>query len=151
LEPNEQNAIGQVKIVAALRMMHLKNQTGTYISDLLENKGSVYTSIIHAHLGMFNTITIGWIGQDVKMTTRGIALQIMKIDDMPVAQFREDMVKKCQNLDEERGNPLAQQHLVPLGHGTNLGSIVRMRKSLFHTQNQFLHNTNMLKVGSCIT
>jgi hypothetical protein len=35
-----------------------------------------------------------------KMTTRWIALQIMKHDDVPVAKFREELVMRWQNLDE---------------------------------------------------
>jgi hypothetical protein len=50
--------------------------------------------------------------KNVKMTTRGIALQIMKHDNVPVAKFREELVRKWQNLDKESGNPLGTQYLV---------------------------------------
>jgi hypothetical protein len=79
--------------------------------------------------------------KNVKMTTRGIALQIMKHDDVPVAKFREELVRKWQNLDEESGNPLGTQYLVPVGLGANLGSEVM--RNLFLRQNQFLRNTKM--------
>jgi hypothetical protein len=72
----------------------------------------------------------------VKMTTRGIPLQVMKHDDVPVAKFREELVSKWQNLDEESGNPLGTQYLVPVGCGANLGSEVMW--NLFLRQNQFL-------------
>jgi hypothetical protein len=65
----------------------------------------------------------------------------MKHDDVPVAKFREELVRKWQNLDEESVNPLGTQHLVHVGRGANIGSEV-MRK-LFLRQNQFLRNTKM--------
>jgi hypothetical protein len=75
------------------------------------------------------------------MTTRGTALEIMKHDDVPVAKFREELVRKWQNMDEESGNPLGTQYLVPVGRGANLGSEVM--RNLFLRQNQFLRNTKM--------
>jgi hypothetical protein len=75
------------------------------------------------------------------MTTRGIALQIMKHDDLPVAKFREELVRKWQKLDEESGSPLGTQYLVPVGRGANLGSEVM--RNLFVQQNQFLRNTKI--------
>jgi hypothetical protein len=51
--------------------------------------------------------------KNVKMTTQGIALQIMKNDDVPIAKYQEDLVRKWQKLDEDSGNPLASQYLVP--------------------------------------
>jgi hypothetical protein len=83
--------------------------------------------------------------KNVKMTTGGIALQIMKHDDVPVAKLREELARKWQNLDEN-GNPLGTQYLVPVGHGSNLGSEVMW--NLFLRQNQFLRNTNMQLVHS---
>jgi hypothetical protein len=77
--------------------------------------------------------------KNVKMTTRGIALQILKHGDMPVPKFREELVRKWQNLDEESGNYLGTQYLVPVGHDANLGSEVM--RNLFLRQNQFLQNT----------
>jgi hypothetical protein len=65
----------------------------------------------------------------------------MKHDDVPVAKFREEMVRKWQNLDKESGNPLGTQYLVPVGSGENLGSEVMW--NLFLRQNQFLRNTKM--------
>jgi hypothetical protein len=79
--------------------------------------------------------------KNVKMTTRGIALKIMKHDDVPVAKFREELVWKWQNLDEENGNPLGKQNLVHVGRVANLGSEVM--RNLFLRQNQFLRNTKM--------
>jgi hypothetical protein len=76
--------------------------------------------------------------QNVKITTRGITLQIMKNDDVSISKFREDMASKWQNLDEESGNPLALQYLVTVGCGANLGSAVM--RSLFHQQNQIIRN-----------
>jgi hypothetical protein len=65
----------------------------------------------------------------------------MKHDDVSVAKFREELVRKWQNLDEESGNPLGTQYLVPVGRGANLGSEVM--RNLFLRQNQFLGHTNM--------
>jgi hypothetical protein len=79
--------------------------------------------------------------KNVKMTTRGIALQIMKHDDVLVAKFREELVRKCQNLDKESGYPLGIQYLVPVGLGANLGSEVM--QNIFLRQNQFFRNTEM--------
>jgi hypothetical protein len=79
--------------------------------------------------------------KNVRMTTRGIALQIMQHEDVPVAKFREELVMKWQHLDEESGNPLETQYLVPVGRGANLGSEVM--RNLFLRQNQFLRNTKM--------
>jgi hypothetical protein len=62
--------------------------------------------------------------KNVKMTTQGITLQIMKHNDVPVTKIREELVRKWQNLDEESGNPLETQYLVPVGRGANLGSEV---------------------------
>jgi hypothetical protein len=62
--------------------------------------------------------------ENVKMTTRGIALQIMKSDDVPIAKSQEDLVRKWQNLDEDSGSPLASQYRVPVGLGENLGGEV---------------------------
>jgi hypothetical protein len=167
-----------MKIVTALSMIQLKNQSGNFLT-YLKRKG---VHINYAQLGMVKTVTVGWIGQaqpsfgcrdetkerisklmkseypnmqyalfprafhyvpdnNVKMTTRGIALKIMKHNDMPVAKFREELVRKWQNLDEENGNPIGTQHLVPVGHGANLGSEVM--RNLFLHQNQFLQNTKM--------
>jgi hypothetical protein len=159
-----------MKIVTALSMMQLKNQSGTFLTHL-KRKG---VHINYAQLGMVETVTLGWIGQahpsfgyidetkerisklikneypnmqytffprafhyvtdkNVKMTTQGIALQIMKHDDVPVAKFQEELVRKWQNLDEESGNPLGTQYLVPVGRGANLGSEVM--RNLFLQQN----------------
>jgi hypothetical protein len=42
-----------------------------------------------------------------RLSTRGVAIQIMKNDDVSPAQFREDMVKKWQRIEESSCNPLA--------------------------------------------
>jgi phage regulator Rha-like protein len=65
----------------------------------------------------------------------------VKHDDVPVAKFREELVQKWQNLDEESGNPLGTQYVVHVGRGANLGSEVM--RNLFLRQNQFLRNTKM--------
>jgi hypothetical protein len=119
----QNNVAGKKKIVTALSMMQLKNQSGSFLT-YLKLKG---VHINYAQLGMVETVTLGWIGQarpsfvcrddtkdlisklmksvypnmqyglswafhyvadkKVKMTTRGIALQIMKHDDVPVVKF----------------------------------------------------------------
>jgi hypothetical protein len=132
-----------MKIVTALSMMQLKNQSGTFLTYIKRNG----VHINYAQLGIVETVTLGKIGQahpsfgyrdetkerisklmkskhtnmqyalfprtfhyvtdnNVKNTTQGIAFQIMKHDDVPVAIFREELVRKWQNLDEESGNPL---------------------------------------------
>jgi hypothetical protein len=53
--------------------------------------------------------------KDKHISTRGVAIQIIKHDDISPAQFREDMVKKWQNIEESSGNPLASQLFVPVG------------------------------------
>jgi hypothetical protein len=58
---------------------------------------------------------------------------------VPASKFREDIVRKWQNVDDESGNPLVQQYLVPVGKGANVGSA--MMRSLFHRQNQFIRET----------
>jgi hypothetical protein len=172
------NVAGKMKIVTALSMMQLKNQSGSFLT-YLKRKG---VHINYAQLGMVETVTLGWIGQahpsfgcrdetkhrirklmereyptmqyalfprafhyvtdkNVRMTTRGIALQIMKHDDVPVEKFREELVRKWQNLDDDSGNPLGTQYLVPVGRGANLGSAVM--RNLFLRQNHFLRNTRM--------
>jgi hypothetical protein len=65
----------------------------------------------------------------------------MKHDDVPVAKFREELVLKWQNLDEENGKLLGTQYLVPVGRGANLGSEVMQNLFLRHTQ--FLRNAKM--------
>jgi hypothetical protein len=41
----------------------------------------------------------------------------MKHEDVHVAKFREELVSKWQNLDEESGTPLGAQCLVHVGRG----------------------------------
>jgi hypothetical protein len=79
--------------------------------------------------------------RNVKMTTRGIALQVMKHDDVPVAKFWEELVRKWQILDKESGNSLGTQYVVHVGRGANLGSEVM--RNLFPLKSQFLQNTKM--------
>jgi hypothetical protein len=57
-----------------------------------------------------------------RLSTRGVAIQIMKNDDVSPAQFREDMVKKWQRIEESSGNHLASQYFVPVGRGDDLGT-----------------------------
>jgi hypothetical protein len=174
----QNNVAGKMKIVTALSMMQLKNQSGTFLT-FLKRKG---VHINYAQLGMVETVTLGWNGQahpsfgcrdetkertsklmkskysnmqyalfpgafhyvtdkNVKMTTRGVALQIMKHNDLPVAKFREELAGEWKKLDEESGNPLGTQYLVPVGRGANLGSEVM--RNLFLRQNHFLRNNKM--------
>jgi hypothetical protein len=76
-----------------------------------------------------------------RLSTRGVAIQIMKHDDGYPAQFREDMVKKWQSIEESSGNPLASQYFVPIGRGADLGTTAMTK--IFHGQNHFLRSTNM--------
>jgi hypothetical protein len=41
-----------------------------------------------------------------RLTTRGIAIHIMKSDHISPAKFSEDMVQQWQRIEEESGNPL---------------------------------------------
>jgi protein-disulfide isomerase-like protein with CxxC motif len=50
-----------------------------------------------------------------RLSTQGMAIQIMKNDDVSPDQFREDMVKKWQRIEESSGIPLARQYCVPVG------------------------------------
>jgi hypothetical protein len=112
-----------------------RDETKEWISKLMKSE---YPNMQYAWFPRaFHYVT----DENVRMTTRGIALQIMKHDDVPVAKFQEELVRKWQNLDEESGNPLGTQYLVHVGHGTNLGSEVM--RNLFLRQNQFLRNTKM--------
>jgi hypothetical protein len=74
-----------------------------------------------------------------RLSTRGVAIQIMKHDDISPAQFREDMVKKWQRIEESSGNPLESQFFVLVGRGADLGT-TSMTK-IFHGQNQFCRLT----------
>jgi hypothetical protein len=53
------NVAGKMKIVTALSMMQLKNQTGTFLT-YLKIKG---VHINYARLGTFDKVTLGWIGE----------------------------------------------------------------------------------------
>jgi hypothetical protein len=44
-----------------------------------------------------------------RLSTRGVAIQIMKHDEISPAQFKEDMVKKWQRIEYPSGNPLASE------------------------------------------
>jgi hypothetical protein len=48
-----------MKIVTALSMMQMKNQSGTFLT-YLNQKG---VQINYSQLGMVETVTLGWIGQ----------------------------------------------------------------------------------------
>jgi hypothetical protein len=48
-----------MKIVTALSLMQLKNQSGTFVT-YLKRKG---VHINYAQLGMVETVTLGWVGQ----------------------------------------------------------------------------------------
>jgi hypothetical protein len=76
-----------------------------------------------------------------RLSTRGVAIQIMKNDDVSPAQFRRDMIKKWQRIEESSGNPLANQNFFPVGRGVDLGTTAMTK--IFHGQNHFLHSTKM--------
>jgi hypothetical protein len=131
------NVSGKMRIVTKLSLAQLKTHTGTFITYLCR-KG---VHINYAQLGIFNTVTLGWVARDMKdrmvklmagehksvqyalfprvfhyindqnkrLSTQGVAIQIMKNDDVSPAQFREDMVKKWLRIEESNGNPLANQ------------------------------------------
>jgi hypothetical protein len=65
-----------------------------------------------------------------RLTTRGIAKQIMKSDNISLAKFREDMVQQWQKIKEEIGNPLGGQYFVPVGSGADLGT--NTMTNIFH-------------------
>jgi protein-disulfide isomerase-like protein with CxxC motif len=65
----------------------------------------------------------------------------MKHDYVYPAQFREDMVKKWQHIEESSGNPLASQYFVPIGIGSDLGTTAMTK--IFHGQNYILRSTKM--------
>jgi hypothetical protein len=50
-----------------------------------------------------------------RLCTRSVAIQIIKHDDISPAQFREDMVKKCQRIEESSGNRQESQLFAPVG------------------------------------
>jgi hypothetical protein len=75
------------------------------------------------------------------LTTRDIAMQIMKSDNISPAKSREDMVQKWQRIEEERDNPLGGQYFVPVGRRSDLGT--NAITNIFHKQNQFLRTTKM--------
>jgi hypothetical protein len=76
-----------------------------------------------------------------RLSTQGVAIQIMKNDDVSPAQFREDMVKKWQRIEDSSGNPLANQYFVPVVRGGDLGTTAMTK--IFHGQNHFLRSTKM--------
>jgi hypothetical protein len=76
-----------------------------------------------------------------RLSTRGVAIQIMKNDDVSPAQFREDMVKIWQRIEESSGNPLANQYFVPVGREADLGTTAMTK--ICHVQNHFLRSTKM--------
>jgi hypothetical protein len=53
------NVAGKMKIITALSMMRLKNQSGTLLT-FLKRKG---VHINYAQLGMVETVNLGWIGE----------------------------------------------------------------------------------------
>jgi hypothetical protein len=81
-----------------------------------------------------------------RISTRGVAIQIMKHDDISPAQFREDMVKKWQRIEESIGNPMASQFFLPVGRGSELGT--KAMTKIFHGQNHFLRSTKMKLVNN---
>jgi hypothetical protein len=75
------------------------------------------------------------------LTTRDIAIQIMKSDNISPATSREDMFQQWQRIEEERDNPLGGQYFVPVGGGADLET--NAITNIFHKQKQFLRTTKM--------
>jgi hypothetical protein len=75
------------------------------------------------------------IDKNKRLSTCGVAIEIMKHDDISPSQFREDMVKKWQRIEESSGNLLESQLCVPVGRGADLGTSAIAK--IFHGQNQF--------------
>jgi hypothetical protein len=76
-----------------------------------------------------------------RLTPRGIAIQIMKSDNISPSKFREDMVQQWPRIEEESGNPLGGQLFVPVGRGADLGT--NTMTNIVHKQNKFFtHNKN---------
>jgi hypothetical protein len=76
-----------------------------------------------------------------RLSTRGVAIQSMKHDNVSPAQFREDMVKKWQSIEESSGNPLASQYFVPVGRSADIGATAMTK--IFHGHNPFLRSTKI--------
>jgi hypothetical protein len=76
-----------------------------------------------------------------RLTTRGIAIKIMKSNNISPAKFREDMVQKWQRIEEDSGNPLGGQYLAMVWSGADLGT--NAMTNIFHKQNQFLRTTKV--------
>jgi hypothetical protein len=112
-----------------------KDETKEWISKLMKSE---YPTMQYA---LFPRAFYHVTDKKVKVTTWGITLKIMKHEDVPGAKFREELVRKWQNLDEESDNPLGTQYVMPVGRGANVGSGVI--RSLFLRKNQFLPNTEM--------
>jgi hypothetical protein len=64
------------------------------------------------------------------LTTTGIAIQIMKSENISHAKFREDKIQQWQRIEEESGNPLGGQYFVPVGRGADLGT--NAMTNIFH-------------------
>jgi hypothetical protein len=52
------NVAGKMKIITSLSMTQLNNKSDTFLT-YLKRKGA---HINYAHLGMFETVTLGWMG-----------------------------------------------------------------------------------------
>jgi hypothetical protein len=76
-----------------------------------------------------------------RLTTRCIAIQIMKSDNISPAKFREDLVQQWQRIEDESGNRLDGQYFVPVGRRADLGTSAM--NNIFHKQNQFLRTTKI--------
>jgi hypothetical protein len=93
--------------------------------------------ITHSSQDHSNPSTI----KNKRISTRGVAIQIMKHAHISRALFRDDMVKKWQRIEESSGNTLASHFFVAVGRGSYLGA-TSMTK-IFQGQNHFLHSTKM--------
>jgi hypothetical protein len=82
----------------------------------------------------FHSIT----DKNKRLTTRGIAIKIMKSDNISPVKFREDMVQQWQRIEGESGNPLGGQYLFSVGRGADLGT--NAMPNIFHKQNKFFMN-----------
>jgi hypothetical protein len=79
--------------------------------------------------------------QNKMLTTRGIAIQIMKSNNISPTKFREDMVQQWQRTEEDIDNHLGEKYFVPVGRGADLGNNAMANN--FNNQNQFLRTTKV--------
>jgi hypothetical protein len=118
------------------------HQSSSYCNEMKERLGKVMKGEhSNIHYALF-TRSFHYITDKKKMlTTRGIAIQIMKSDNISPAKFREDTVQQWQRIKEESGNPWGGQYFVPVGRRADLGT--NAMTNIFHKQNQFLRTAKV--------